>query len=236
MAKVCFEDRTLNMFFLIIILLITGCYYVFNNMKIKYQENNNLPITNSINYESQNNYKSQSCNLKLQNSQQELIESNKKLIEVQKDLSHYKDNLNSCKLEKKSVQPQIIHTNETVNYKRLSDPLMPPERTYPYMETQMVPINIPTRGYPEQYQQYGILMKNDDSGETFALFGRREYPGSRTYEYYVTSSSKYNAVKIPIPGKKELFDGAEISVPGHSGSYKVKLYELDSPRYIPIVY
>ena len=232
MAKVCFEDRTLNMFFLVIIMLISICYHIFSNMKVKYQSNN-LPITNGI---STNNFESQSCNLKLHSSQQELIESNKKLIEIQKDLSHYKDNLNSCKLEKKSGPQQIIHTNEAINYKRLSDPLMPPERTYPYMETQMVPINIPTRGYPEQYQQYGILMKNDDSGETFSLFGRREYPGSRTYEYYVTSSSKYNAVKIPIPDKKEIYDGAEISVPGHSGVYKVKLYELDSPKYIPIVH
>ena len=234
MAKVCFEDRTLNMFFLIIVMLIGISYHTFSNMKFKYPENNNnLPVNNQV---KSNNFESHSCNLKLQYSQQDLIDSNKKLIELHKDLSHYKDNLSSCKLEKKSAPQQIIHTNEAINYKRLSDPLMPPERTYPYMETQMVPINIPTRGYPEQYQQYGILMKNDDRGETFSLFGRREYPGSRTYEYYVTSSSKYNAVKIPISSKKEIYDGAEISVPGHSGEYKVKLYELDSPKYIPIVH
>lgn len=226
MAKVCFEDRTLNMFLIVVIMLITICYYTFNNMKIKYNENVNLPTSN---------IESQSCNLKLQSSQHELIESNKKLIETQKDLSNYKENLSSCKLEKSKPQ-QIIHTNEGINYKRLSDPLMPPERTHPYMQTQMVPINIPTRGYPEQYQQYGILMKNDDSGDTFSLFGRREYPGSRTYEYYVTSSAKYNAVKIPLSSKKEIYDGSEISVPGYSGQYKVKLYELDSPKYIPIVH
>ena len=230
MTKVCFEDNTLNMFLIVIIMLIAICYYTFVNMKMKYQEtnyqNNNIVP---------NNFESHSCNFKLQNSQQELINSNKKLVEVQKELGQSKENLTSCKLEKKVSQP-IIHTNEAINYKRLSDPLMPPERTYPYMQTQMVPVNIPTRGYPEQYQQYGILMKNDDSGETFALFGRREYPGSRTYEYYVTSSSKYNAVKIPIPDKKEIYDGAEISVPGYSGQYKIKLYQLDSPKYIPIVY
>jgi len=231
MSKVCFEDATLNMFFLIIIMLIGICYYSFNNMKVKYQENNNLPITNI----QSNNFESQSCNLKLQSSKQELLESNNKLIKVQNDLSQSKENLTSCKLDKSSSR-QIIHTNEAINYKRLSDPLMPPERTHPYMQTQMVPINIPTRGYPENYQQYGILMKNDDSGETFSLFGRREYPGSRSYEYYVTSSSKYNAVKIPIPDKKEIYDNAEISVPGHTGLYKVKLYELDSPKYIPNVF
>ena len=198
-------------------------------------ENNNENGIVSNNNDNKIVSNNNSCNLKLENSKQELIESNKKLIEVQKDLSDYKDNLSSCKLEKANQQ-KIVHTNEGMNYKRLSDPLLPPERTYPYMKTQMLPINIPTRGYPEEYQQYGILMKNDDSGDTFSLFGRREYPGSRTYEYYVTSSSKYNAVKIPIPDKKEIYDGAEMSVPGYSGLYKVKLYELDTPRYIPNVF
>ena len=123
-----------------------------------------------------------------------------------------------------------------MNYKRLSDPLLPPERTYPYMETKMVPINIPTRGLPEEFQQVGILLKSDDSGETFALFGRREYPGSRNYEYFVTSSSKHNALKIPLENKKELYNDNELNIPGYSGNYKVKLYEFDSPKYIPIVY
>ena len=239
MGKVCFEDKTLNIFLILIVLLITICYYSFNNMtnmKKKEDKNNMKQIQFSNN--NFNNQDLQSCNIKLQNSNQELVLSNKKLVVTQKDLNEQKENLSSCKLEKKSIPKieRIIHTNEGVNYKRLSDPLLPPERTYPYMKTQMVPINIPTRGYPEEFQQYGVLMKNDDSGKTFSLFGRREYPGSRNYEYFVTSSSSYNAVKIPLPDKKEIYDGAEIPVPGHEGQYKVKLYKLDTPRYIPNVY
>ena len=172
MAKVCFEDKTLNMFFFVIILLVGICYHTFNKMKLDKDnsENNNENGIVSNNNDNKIVSNNNSCNLKLENSKQELIESNKKLIEVQKDLSDYKDNLSSCKLEKVNQQ-NIVHTNEGMNYKRLSDPLLPPERTYPYMKTQMLPINIPTRGYPEEYQQYGILSKNHSLYIIILCFG-----------------------------------------------------------------
>jgi hypothetical protein len=245
MSKVCFDNSTLNTFFLFLLILSIGLFNLFN--KLTFKNKNSLTEENNNNYKyvnniKENDYKQQLTSCKLNNIketdyEQQLtsckLNNNKNLEDIQsyKDkLENYKETLSECKIEKK------IHTNEAINYKRLSDPLLPPERTYPYMETRMVPINIPTRGLPEQFQQMGVLLKNDDSGETFALFGRREYPGSRNYEYYVTSSSKYNALKIPLDNKKELYNDNELTIPGYSGSFKVKLYEFDSPRYIPYVY
>ena len=42
------------------------------------------------------------------------------------------------------------------------NPLLPPERSYPTVET-VVPINIPTRGRISRYQQVGVLTNNTDS-------------------------------------------------------------------------
>ena len=59
------------------------------------------------------------------------------------------------------------------------------------------------------------------------------------YEYFVQSVMHNNDVKIPIKinGDKEIEDGQNIMIPGTNkniGEFKVKLYEYDAPRYIPL--
>jgi hypothetical protein len=112
-----------------------------------------------------------------------------------------------------------------------------PSHSYPYDHVKNQ-LNIPTRGYPDNYHMYGLVLR-DNTETAYKLFGRQKFPGSNQYEYFVQSVMHNNDVKIPIKinGDKEIEDGQNIMVPGTNkniGEFKVKLYEYDAPRYIPL--
>jgi len=111
-----------------------------------------------------------------------------------------------------------------------------PEHSYPYdyVKNQL---NIPTRGYPDNYHMYGLVLR-DNTETAYKLFGRQKFPGSNQYEYFVQSVMHNNDVKIPVKinGDKEIEDGMHIMIPGTNkniGEFKVKLYDYDAPRYNP---
>jgi hypothetical protein len=124
----------------------------------------------------------------------------------------------------------------------LYDDFAPPEKRVPeymypfnYIKNRL---NIPTRGYPENYQIMGVLLR-EDTETAYNLFGRQTYPGSNLWEYYC-ENDKYNNVKLPVKihGNKEIMDGDMVHVPGtnsSNGKFKVKLYKYDEPRYVPII-
>ena len=124
----------------------------------------------------------------------------------------------------------------------LDDDFVPPERRVPeylypfgYVKNQL---NIPTRGYPENYQILGVLLR-ENTETSYNLFGRQTYPGSNLWEYYC-ENDKFNNVKLPIKirGDKEIMDGDDVHVPGtdhKNGKFRVKLYKFDVPRYIPVI-
>ena len=140
------------------------------------------------------------------------------------------------------------------NMERIINPIIPPERSY--VNTYGIPINIPSRGPRQTYQQVGILYKententdkqsgNNTDSNILPLFGRPSYSGSKRWHYY-TNSDKYNAIKLPISidgrkctddlGCNELMNGDMISIPSYNGRFKVEIYGFDSPQYIPYVY
>lgn len=140
------------------------------------------------------------------------------------------------------------------NMERVINPLLPPERSY--TNTYGIPINIPSRGPLQSYQQIGILYKenivdtdklpgNNTDNSILPLFGRPTFNGSRRWNYY-TSSDKFQNFKIPITrnGRKcsddngcdEIMNGDMIEIPSYNGRFKVEIYDYDSPRYIPYVY
>ena len=142
------------------------------------------------------------------------------------------------------IDPRLSERN------RIYDPLSPPERMYPY--TGGIPINIETRGYGPGYHQVGILEKvsidpestiYDKRPQILPLFGKPTYPGSSKWFYYTTSDN--NGFKIPftINGKtcnndygcNELYDGDSVDLAGYNAKYKVSIYSIDSPKYIPYV-
>jgi len=140
------------------------------------------------------------------------------------------------------------------NMERVINPLLPPERSY--SNTYGIPINIPSRGPLQSFQQIGILYKenivdtdklpgNNNDSNILPLFGRPTFNGSRRWNYY-TSSDKFQNFKIPITrnGRKcsddngcdEIMNGDMIEIPSYNGKFKVEIYDYESPRYIPYVY
>ena len=136
-------------------------------------------------------------------------------------------------LEKSNFTKEIIPNNEIEIKKVYYDDFHPPEQINRHVRS----INIPTRGFPEDYQLKGLLLR-DNTETAYNLFGRQKFPGSTQYEYYIIANMDRNHVKIPlkINGDKEIEDGQNINVPGtnqNNGSFIVKLYNYNEPRYIP---
>ena len=143
----------------------------------------------------------------------------------------------------------VVQTNnESINHntKVISDPLYPPLK-------RGIPINIETRESGGDYQQLGILSKNKitDDAETpgnntdsvvLPLYGKPLYRGATKWLYY-TETDKYNPVKIPISVKNkdctddygcdEVYDNDDVVIPAYNGTFNVKIYKLNKPRYIP---
>ena len=62
---------------------------------------------------------------------------------------------------------------------------------------------------------------------------------------FYTETDKLNPVKIPVNvnsrdctdeyGCDELYDGSTVDIPSYNGSFNVKIYKFNKPRYIPYV-
>ena len=127
----------------------------------------------------------------------------------------------------------------------VNDDFVPPERRepehiYPDREVKNI-INVPTRGFPDNYQSVGVLVRREDE-KILQLFGRQKYMGSNQWEYYVTGMDRYgfpNKMPIKVKGDKELFDKDKIELDWldkSKGEFEVNLYNFDVPRYNPYVY
>ena len=139
------------------------------------------------------------------------------------------------------VQNRLILENR--DRKVLNDVLSPPERRVPeyqYPNNIKNYINIPSRGYPDNYQLVGLVIR-DNTETAYNLFGRQKYPGSNEYEYFVQRTGYEDNVKIPIKinGNKEIEDNQIIDIIGTNygrGVFKAKLYNYDLPRYNPFIF
>ena len=142
------------------------------------------------------------------------------------------DNINNNEINNEIINNKI--NNNDIKIKKVYyDDFHPPEQINRHVRS----INIPTRGFPEDYQLKGLLLR-DNTETAYNLFGRQKFPGSTQYEYYIIANMDRNHVKIPLKmnGDKEIEDGQSINVPGtnqNNGSFTVKLYDYDVPRYIP---
>ena len=103
-----------------------------------------------------------------------------------------------------------------------------------------MPINIRTRGQPNNYQQIGIL-KSEDNTDIKPLFGRQTYRGSSLWNYYTALDSNL-ATRIPIQNNRNCIDTqgcTEInngdSVKVLDTDYNVELYPYNDLQYIPYV-
>mgnify|MGYP005657183403 FL=1 len=134
------------------------------------------------------------------------------------------------------VQSKDIFTN----------PYMPPLKHNFFVppttgDPRGVPINIPTRGFISEYKQVGLLNRVNGKETVLPLLGRPLYSNRQKWQYY--TMREYNNIKLPVSkngnsctseyGCDELFNGDTIYVEGYKDAFKITLYEIESPRYIP---
>jgi len=142
---------------------------------------------------------------------------------------------------------QTIVVEGDDRYKRAPEPLRDwisrPDLRGALLPVGATPIFQPSQGYPEQFQQMGILTVQE-SGQILPLFGRRAGNRSDRYNYY-TRTDSYNPIQLPISyerkdcmddiGCGELFGSEKVRIDGMNVSANVKVYKYGAPRYIPAV-
>ena len=146
-------------------------------------------------------------------------------------------------------QPQVeqnIVVQGDNRYKRAPEPLRDwtsvPDLRGALLPVGATPIFQPSQGYPEQFQQMGILTV--EGGQILPLFGRRAGNRSDRYNYY-TRTDSYNPIQLPISyerkdcmddiGCGELFGSERVKIDGMNTQATVKVYKYGAPRYIPAV-
>jgi hypothetical protein len=85
------------------------------------------------------------------------------------------------------------------------------------------------------YQVVGLLY-NTELNKNYQLYGRRVYPGSYEWEYYILGKDVGGLeIKLPIQlnNKEEIRDGMVITIPIDKNSYTVSIYNYSTPRYNP---
>ena len=139
----------------------------------------------------------------------------------------------------------VVEKEPVYNVDSVNAPL-PPERSYftpPDLRGMRpipagigaIPINVRSRGIPEQYQQIGVLTAVGGSSTSatpnrtiLPLFGRPSVGNRDRWNYY-TRTDGLNPVQVPLRfnnracddenGCNELFDGDSVSVPLMGQSY-----------------
>ena len=59
------------------------------------------------------------------------------------------------------------------------------------------PFNYPTRGPPQEYNMVGFLQDPNNESKLQQLYGRRTYPNSNNWNYFV-KSDQYHQIPIPV--------------------------------------
>lgn len=155
-----------------------------------------------------------------------------------------------------TISNMFNFNTSTISFnKRIHDPLESPERTSPLYFRRIpvtqanigVPINVKTRGESIGYQQVGILIQagvTGDNKKILPIYGKPTYSGSQNWNYY-TSTDGYHSMKVAVTNKnkscthefgcQEIYDGDLVNIEGYDSQFKVSIYELDKPRYIPYI-
>ncbi len=176
--------------------------------------------------------------LKLKNLEDSESETESDTIQISnKSIRNINNRLTNINMKHEEPKDIFIERDKKV----INNILVAPERRLPrhayppkYLKDA---INIPTRGYPDNYQQMGMLIRKNDE-KILKLFGRQTYPGSSKYEYYVVDSNSNTDNKIPLKvnGDRELDDKQQIDLPwldSSRGKFDVKIYDYNAPRYNP---
>jgi hypothetical protein len=169
---------------------------------------------------------------------------------LQQKIKSIKNEINKQEFTQPPDQQTQQQTQQQTNpiterdYRIVYDPLAPASQrppVYVFPPQQIAQyIDIPTRGYPDNYQYVGNLIRSTDE-KVIKLFGRQKYARSDQYEYYGIASDGSNiGIKVPIETvrNQEIYDGDEIDVPYFNvgqGKFKVQLFPDQTFRYNPYI-
>ena len=110
----------------------------------------------------------------------------------------------------------------------------------------VLPINISTRGPELNYNQMGILTREQGKDDMILpLMGRRSSTGRDKHQYYTMSNSSGNInTKLPVSvkgrsctsdlGCDEIFNGDSVYVEGYNDTFRATIYENALYKYIPL--
>lgn len=169
-------------------------------------------------------------------------------IQYQKRILETK--LNELSLLQQHNSKQIIHSpKHTHTYHNIHNTNEHTSTTItPSLSLQGVPINIPTRGELGEYKRLGMLSSVSDEKispkRLLPLFGRKTHPGSSKWNYYTTSDA-YHFIQLPLTKEKkdcmgeygceEIYNDDELFIEEYNETFRVKMYQTDTLRYIPYV-
>ena len=200
----------------------------------------NIDIANRRVYE--NNINDRNIDIANRRAYENNINHDEEIIDRKNNIANRRAHENNINHDEEIIDRRIYLNNR--DKRVLEDNFYPPERRaseyqYPVKDTKKY-WNIPTNGYPENYQLLGLVLRNNTE-TAYNLFGRQTFPRSNQYEYYVEGVMNNMQVKIPIKikGGKEIVDNQEVHIEGTNhpkGSFIVKLYDYDLPKYNPYIY
>lgn len=114
---------------------------------------------------------------------------------------------------------------------RFIHPLMPPLRRGPF-NLSRGGLNGSRYGSSTVFNQMGYLHNIENNDQAMPLMGRQLH--SQQYEYYTFHHNNPD-IKIPIKinGDKEILNDESVAIPAYPNTFKAKIYDLDTPRYVP---
>jgi len=149
--------------------------------------------------------------------------------------------------------PALGMISNTVATDTFKDPYAPPLIEYPpdfatvgQMRRPIVgiPINSRTRGYDEEFQQMGILIRSKDE-MILPLMGRKIINGRDKWQFYAISNTGSVNTKLPVRaegrdcmseyGCNDIMDRYVVYVGGYNDAFRVTKYANNLLRYLPIL-
>jgi len=137
-------------------------------------------------------------------------------------------------------QPQVVvmSPNKMSGQDHYNNPYQPP-----MMNMTSMPVNVRTRGEPNDYHQIGILSRSNGDDLILPLMGRRIMSGRDKWQYYTMSGTGNLNTRLPVSlngksctgeyGCDYINNGDVIFVEGYNDTFQTTIYENNLLQYIP---
>lgn len=152
-------------------------------------------------------------------------------IKQYKTNKQYKTHPHKPERVEKIIINKIFNDDRNTELQRFINPMIPPLRRGPMNLSCL-------RRYRNHnhtqipFNQMGYLHNIENNDQAMPLMGRMLH--SQQYEYY-TFHHNNPEIKIPIKisGDKEILDDEMVKLENYPNTFKAKIYELDTLRYVP---